>query len=71
MDETPIGRAVQQSMELELACVLCGRLTRSRGGFMPEDRAVIYALCDEHPHDATTAEAVEAALQKQGYPGNH
>lgn len=66
MDETPIGQAVQQSMELELPCVLCGTGTRSRGAFMPTERVVIYALCDSHPHNNETAEAVEGALLRQG-----
>lgn len=71
MDETPIGQAVQQSMQFELPCVLCGQATRSRGVFRPADRTVIYPLCDAHPHDDATAEAVERALLIEGVPISH
>ena len=38
---------------------------------MPDERTVIYALCDDHPHDEETADAVENALSQQGVPGCH
>lgn len=66
MDERTLGQAVQQSMEIELPCVLCGQATRSRGVFMPDGRALIYALCDEHSQDAGTVEVIECVLRKRG-----
>lgn len=66
MDEATLGQAVQQSMKIELPCVLCGQATRSRGVFMPDSRVRIYALCDEHSQDAGTVELIESVLRKQG-----
>lgn len=33
---------------------------------MLTDRVVIYARCDNYPHNNATAEAVECALLRQG-----
>lgn len=78
MKKNQIDQAVEDSMEHDLSCCLCGQPTRNRGVFLPNDptasqigkppkgktRFVIYPLCSQHPQDAGTSEAVERAIAK-------
>lgn len=84
MKENPIDRAVENTMEQDMPCVLCGHSTRHRGVFMPKTpadsllgtpltgktRMVIYGLCEKHHQDDATAQAVEDVLEKIHHSSN-
>jgi len=66
-----LRKEIDRLCQFDVPCVLCGRLTRTKGVFIPENpeafgywgsgrRAIVYALCEEHdPKDRTVFDRVE------------
>ena len=70
---TDIEKTLRRELGRPAPCILCGAVTRDRGVFQPNNpqefgappgkvRLTIYPLCDLHPHNAETFDAVEEIL---------